>query len=87
MTIGGRLSVNSALVASAFAIDGFGIAACPRFVVEEDIRAGRLVSLLDDYAATGSPLNLLYLGGRTMPRKLRAFIDFAVADIGRGKVL
>lgn len=87
VTIRGRLSVNNAQVACAFAIDGFGIAACPRFAVEEEIRAGRLVPLLEAYTATGSPLNGVYLGGRTMPRKLRALIDFAVADIGRSKML
>lgn len=87
VSVRGRLSVNNAQVASAFAIDGFGIAACPRFAVEADIRAGRLVPLLEDYPAIGAPLNGLYLGGRTVPRKLRALIDFAVADIGRSKAL
>ena len=55
--------------------------------IAAEIRAGRLVPLLEGYTATGSPLNGVYLGGRTMPRKLRALIDFAVADIGRSKML
>ena len=87
VAIRGRLSVNSAQVASELAMDGFGLAVCPRFVVEDDIRAGRLVSLLDDFEPPGLPLNIVYLGGRTVPRKLRALIDFAVADIGRRQVL
>lgn len=87
VAIRGRLSVNNAQVASELAMDGFGLAVCPRFVVEDDIRAGRLVSLLEDHEPIGLPLNIVYLGGRTMPRKLRALIDFAVADIGQRQVL
>lgn len=87
VAIRGRLSVNSAQVASELAMEGFGLAVCPRFVVEADIRAGRLVSLLDDCEPPGLPLNIAYLGGRTVPRKLRALIDFAVADVGRRELL
>lgn len=83
VAIHGRISVNSARVAGDFAIDGFGIALCPRFMVEEEIRSGQLITLLDGYEPAGFALNILYLGGRTMPRKLRALIDFAIADARR----
>ncbi len=85
--IRGRLSVNNTQVASELASDGLGLALCPRFVVEDSIRAGRLVPLLEAYEPPGLPLNIVYLGGRTVPRKLRALIDFAVADVGRRPVL
>lgn len=76
----GRFSVNNAQIAAEFAGEGLGIALCPRFVVSEQLKDGRLIALLPDYEAPLHPLNMVYLEGRTMPRKLRALIEFAVAD-------
>lgn len=76
----GRFSVNNAQIAAEFAGEGLGIALCPHFVVSEYLKDGRLVALLPGYEAPRHPLNMVYLEGRTMPRKLRALIDFAVED-------
>lgn len=76
----GRFQVNSARVARDLAIAGQGVAFCPDFVVDQDIAAGRLVPLLDAYDCPAIPISLVYLQGRRLPRKLRALIDFVVAD-------
>lgn len=76
----GRFSVNSARIAADLACEGFGLALCPRFAVTDDLREGRLVPVLQGFESPPHPLNAVYLGGRTMPRKLRALIDFAAAD-------
>jgi len=76
-----RFMVNSAQVARDLAVAGHGIAYCPRFVLGDDLEAGRLISLLGDYDSPSHPVSAVYLEGRTLPRKLRALIDFALADI------
>ena len=76
-----RFMVNSAQVARDLAIAGDGIAFCPDFVLGDDLEARRLVHLLPDHDAPAHPLSALWLEGRTLPRKTRALIDFAVEDI------
>jgi DNA-binding transcriptional LysR family regulator len=44
---------------------------------EEALRAGTLVSLLDRYASPPTPVHLLHVGGRHVPPRTRAFLDFA----------
>ncbi|ORT52230.1 LysR family transcriptional regulator [Vibrio sp. qd031] len=75
-----NLIVNSARIARDWAIDGRGIALCPDFVLHEAIAQGRIVKLLNDYAMKTHPISAVYLTGNVMPRKVRALIDFAVAD-------
>lgn len=79
-----RFMVNSAQVARDLAVAGDGIAFCPDFVLGDDLEAGRLVQLLPGHEAPAHPVSALWLEGRTLPRKTRALIDFAVEDIRRG---
>ncbi|MCA0042255.1 LysR family transcriptional regulator [Celeribacter litoreus] len=72
--------VNSARVARDLALRGEGIAYCPTFIAAEDVEEGRLVELMPDYAYSDHPVSVVYLEGRTLPRKVRALIDFAVKD-------
>ncbi|MCR8549869.1 LysR family transcriptional regulator [Salipiger sp. P9] len=78
-----RFMVNSAQVARDLAVAGDGIAYCPVFVLGDDIAAGRLVPLLTGYDSPTHPISAVYLEGRTLPRKIRALIDFAVEDMRR----
>lgn len=77
----GRFLVNSARAARDLALRGEGIAFVPRFVLEDDLATGRLVQLLPEFESPGLPLSAVYLETRTLPRKLRALIDFAVKDV------
>lgn len=79
--VGGRFHVNSASAAAELALRGLGIAYVPRFAVQALIAAGHLVRLLDGYLGESAPVGAVYLEGRTLPRKVRALIDFAVEDI------
>lgn len=81
VTAPGRFHVNSASVARDLALAGHGIAFCPEFVLGSTLRDGRLVSLLDSYTTGGIPFSAVYIEGRSLPRKVRALIDFAVADV------
>jgi DNA-binding transcriptional LysR family regulator len=55
---------------------GLGIARLPVLVVHEALRAGALVTLLDSYAPPPTPVHILHVGGRHVPPRTRAFIDF-----------
>lgn len=61
---------------------GAGLVQTYRFLVEEDLREGRLVEVLADHAGASRPFSLLYPGGRHMPLRVRVLIDFLVGALG-----
>jgi DNA-binding transcriptional LysR family regulator len=73
----GRLVSDDFVVLRRAAERGLGIARLPNLVVHEALRAGTLVSLLDRYASPVTPVHLLHVGGRHVPPRTRAFLDFA----------
>ncbi|GAA6202114.1 LysR family transcriptional regulator [Aquicoccus sp. SU-CL01552] len=77
----GRFHVNSARAAIELATAGMGIAYAPRFAIADMLDTGRLVPLLEDFDMDGGPVSAVYLEGRTLPRKIRALIDFAARDL------
>ncbi|MCI5112132.1 MAG: LysR family transcriptional regulator [Marivita sp.] len=87
VTVQGRYQVNSAQAATDLACAGLGIALVPRFALGQALETGQLVRLFGDVGSPPSAINAVYLEGRTLPRKLRALIDFAVKDIRTAGVL
>lgn len=85
--VDGRFQVNSARGSVALAAAGMGIAYAPRFALCEGLADGSLVPILEDHVGETGPVNAVYLEGRTLPRKLRALIDFAVKDIASSDIL
>lgn len=81
VAVNGRFLVNSARGAVELAETGAGFVYAPHFAICDALQQGRLVSVLQDYQGSTSPLSAVYLEGRALPRKTRALIDFAVADI------
>jgi len=69
------------LAGVALAAGGAGLYQMYRFVVEDDLVSGRLVEVLSEHGGTTRPFHLLYAGGGTQPARLRAFIDFVVAEL------
>lgn len=57
---------------------GLGIAQLPDFICNDDIRAGRLVSLLRDWSPPPLGLHLLSPPGTLRPRRVTALFDFLV---------
>jgi len=87
VTVQGRFRVNSARASVALAAAGLGIAYAPRFAVTEALETGALLPLLTDHQGDTGPVSAVYLEGRTMPRKIRALIDFAVEDVRGSAIL
>ncbi len=63
------------------AIAGGGIILQPRFIVEQALRAGTLVPILESYASLDLHLYAVYLSAKYLPSKVRVFIDFLVEDL------
>jgi DNA-binding transcriptional LysR family regulator len=58
------------------AIEGLGIACLPPFAIRDEIAAGRLVSLLEEWVTENDQFNVLWPASRQITPKLRAFVDF-----------
>lgn len=73
----GTLVVNNGATLRHAAVAGAGIARTGLFHVIDDIQAGRLVPLLEDYNPHDLELiSALYVGGGIVPHRVRAFIDY-----------
>jgi DNA-binding transcriptional LysR family regulator len=78
----GPLTSNSVRMAREAALEGIGVSFLPRFLVEDDIAEGRLDVLLGDVVRAQIPLYLMFPKGNYMLSKVRAFVDFLVAQLG-----
>jgi DNA-binding transcriptional LysR family regulator len=71
---------NDGQVLRAAALRGHGILVQPKYIVEDDVLAGRLVPVLDEFELPMLTINLAYPSRRFVPAKTRAFIEFIVAE-------
>jgi DNA-binding transcriptional LysR family regulator len=72
-----RLSANCADAVIDAAIAGVGIARVLNYQIADKLRNGTLVALMPDFSGPDIPVQLLRLGARQSPSKVRAFLDFA----------
>ena len=63
------------------ALHGAGLIFQPRFIVEEDVQAGRLVQVLDSYASEELGVYAIYPSRKHLSAKVRTFVDFLVAHL------
>jgi DNA-binding transcriptional LysR family regulator len=74
----GTLHANSGDFIAQAAVHGAGIVLEPAFVVAEDVRAGRLVPLLQDFQPSPLPVYAVYPSRKHLSAKVRLFVDFLV---------
>lgn len=74
--VNGHFRVNNALAVREALLAGQGIGLCPLYVVEKDIRAGRLQILLQEYEALEYGIYAVYPHNRHLAAKVRTFVDF-----------
>jgi DNA-binding transcriptional LysR family regulator len=72
----GNLRSTDALTLRNAAIAGVGIVRSPRYIVDDDIRDGRLVQLLPEMRSVDPDLYAVFPSRRLMPTRLRVFLDF-----------
>jgi DNA-binding transcriptional LysR family regulator len=76
VAVEGRLTVNDLDLATRAALDGVGVLFTALGYVDADIKAGRLVPLLEDWRTGSAEFFLYYPSRRQVPLPLQAFIKF-----------
>ena len=79
----GLLESNDGQVLRTAALDGLGILVQPIYILYDDITAGRLVPVLDDWDLPRLTINLAYPSRKHLSAKVRTFIDFVVDHFNR----
>ena len=59
-----------------------GLVYLPSFIVGEDLQAGRLVSVLEEFTMVGATVNAVYPHARHLSPKVRVFVDFLAERFG-----
>ena len=78
--IDGLLESNDGQVLRAAALGGLGILVQPAYIVQDDVDAGRLVRVLDDWDLPRLQINLAYPSRKMLSAKVRTFLDFMVEE-------
>jgi len=76
-----RMLTNSSVMEVELAVAGLGITSLPKFIVEEQIKSGELVTILDAYQRMDINIYLVYASRKHMASKLRVFIDFMMQEL------
>ena len=79
--VSGPLRVNSSLALRDALLAGVGVASIPRLYVEEDLAAGRIVTVLDGWAPPRLAIYALYPPGPFVLPRVRLFVDFLAAHL------
>lgn len=72
----GNIEVNSPEVTRRAALAGLGMTLVPEFAIEQELKSGALVSLLEDRIPSGGGIYAVYPHRRHVPGKVRVFVDF-----------
>ncbi|HAT29312.1 MAG TPA: LysR family transcriptional regulator [Janthinobacterium sp.] len=78
----GRFRANNGQALRMAALQGFGVVMQAEMLLAQDIAAGRLVALLEDYVPAPRAMHLLYARERQATPKLSTFVDFTLERFG-----
>jgi DNA-binding transcriptional LysR family regulator len=78
----GRFAANNSEAVALMARRGIGLALLAEWIVAEDLRRGRLVPLLEDFAPPPAPVYALSPPGRFSATTVRALTDHLAGAIG-----
>jgi len=76
--VSGRLHSNNGDLLAEAAASGAGIVFEPAFIVGPEVRAGRLVPLLQDFVPPPVPIYALYPSRKHLSAKVRRFVEFLI---------
>jgi DNA-binding transcriptional LysR family regulator len=79
----GRFACNDGAVLHEWALAGMGLAWRSIWEVGDDLRWGRLVSVLDDYATPPVGIHAVFSQRRHLPLRVRLFIDLLKDNYSR----
>jgi DNA-binding transcriptional LysR family regulator len=78
--INGTFIANDSAAVRLAARAGHGIALLPEIMIVDDLRAGRLYRLLNDYPSQLVPVHIVYPSRRNLAPRTRVVMDFLVAE-------
>lgn len=76
LAVSGSLVVNVDTLTESAVLNGIGLAQAPRAQFEQEIRDGRLVSVLERWQPAMPPFSLYYPSRRQIPAALKALVEF-----------
>jgi DNA-binding transcriptional LysR family regulator len=80
--VGGNLQCNDGEVLTRWAISGEGLAWRSAWEVSEEVKRGRLITVLDEFAFPGNNIYAVYPERRLLPAKVKFFIEFMRKTFG-----
>ncbi len=80
--VSGNYRVNNSEALLEALKEGVGIGRLPTFVAGPDLKAGRLIKILDTYHIPSQNFYAVFPEREYLPAKVRAFIDFAIEYFG-----
>ncbi len=83
VTVHGPLCSNNGEPLREAAIQGLGITLLPRFIVDADLKAGRLQQVMSAYEAPAISVCVLYPVNRHLSTKVRLFVEFLTEQLPR----
>jgi DNA-binding transcriptional LysR family regulator len=83
--VAGTLHSNNGDLLAEAAARGAGIVFEPAFIVGPDVRAGRLVPLLQDFVPPPVPIYAVYPSRKHLSAKVRRFVEFLVERFANGQ--
>lgn len=80
--VAGNLQSNDGEVLTRWAATGHGLAWRSVWEVNDDVKRGKLVTVLDEFSSPGNNIYAVYPERRHLPAKVRLFIDFLKREFG-----
>jgi DNA-binding transcriptional LysR family regulator len=74
--VAGTVRANNGDLLKQLAMDGIGLLRQPGFLVGDEIRAGRLVEVLQDYTLDPIGIYAVYPSRKHLSAKIRTFVDY-----------
>jgi DNA-binding transcriptional LysR family regulator len=74
--VDGNMVCNDGTVLHEWALEGRGLAWRSMWEVGTEIESGRLVTVLDEFAAPGNDIYALFAQRQHLPLRIRSFVDF-----------
>ena len=83
--VSGTLHANNDDLLAAAALRGVGIVFAPAFVVGDDVRAGRLVPLLQEFEPAPLAIYAVYPSRKHLSAKVRRFVEFLLVRFAQAQ--
>lgn len=78
----GRFRSSHAQACNLAAAAGLGVARAPLWQVRDYVRDGSIELVLTAFEPEAAPVHLVWPGGRSLPKRVRALVDFLAERIG-----